>query len=398
MRIVCTRAVKCCNSACSQPLAQTTARGTPRACPGITDEPASADPASPVGDDAQFPNALCGRFDGDERRNWFLSDGAHFENTGAYALLSEECELIVVADATPTRATPSPTRRTWSARRASTCKPTSPHCVAQRSTPTCREPMARSTNRPRVTARRAWPSRARCRHSGRLGQMFIVKPNMCQGVPVDLVKFNADNPLFLQGPTTDHRPPITDRLSSEAQRESCLQLGQTLGGSLHIPPLRVGDAACTDRDLGAFRQSNLMGSMIQQTKAACEAATSPHPFLQAHARREAHRALPAGATTRALRSLVLAARLQSRHTRRSQLLDAARGASCAGDGCSCWGRRQGSLWRRFRGRPCVHSRRRGRTGCQRMRATTITPSPHHPHRARLRPHQQLQARRCPAPA
>ena len=65
------------------------------------------------------------KFGGTEDRYWYLSDGGHFENTGAYTLLRERARIIVVADAAADPHTHSKTWRTWCARRASTCKPTS---------------------------------------------------------------------------------------------------------------------------------------------------------------------------------------------------------------------------------------------------------------------------------
>ena len=35
---------------------------------------------------------------GPNTRDWYLTDGGHFENTGAYALLAEKTRVIVVAD------------------------------------------------------------------------------------------------------------------------------------------------------------------------------------------------------------------------------------------------------------------------------------------------------------
>jgi hypothetical protein len=69
------------------------------------------------------------------------------------------------------------------------------------------------------------------RHSAAQGWMFIVKPNIRQGLAVDLMNFKADNPLFPQEPTTD-------QFFSEAQWESYFQLGQALGGELAITVLK----------------------------------------------------------------------------------------------------------------------------------------------------------------
>jgi len=348
---------------------------------------ASDQAASPVGKYAQLLNELRGRFDGDRRRNWFLSDGAHFENTGAYALLREECEVIVVADcgADPRFSFADLENLVRKARidlqaEITFLRPGAAHPDLPGTYGSLNDLASGDSQACLAVAR------VHYRHSGRQGVLFIVKPNMCQGVPVDLVNFKADNPLFPQEPTTD-------QLFGEAQWESYFQLGQTLGGTLHLQPLqaaasftrdffvdddgavlvkddagrqalrftakrlssrvlatgavsaslslgaatslglatwqvlhgeldaqaqaaridpaavkelsdifgrlatggvaptaadqrlgematallRVGDAVCTDRNLHAFRQSNLMSMMIQQTKAACATAASAHP-------------------------------------------------------------------------------------------------------------------------
>jgi hypothetical protein len=67
-------------------------------------------------------------------------------------------------------------------------------------------------------------------HSNTTGYMFIVKPNMCQQAPIDLVNFKAENPLFPQEPTTD-------QFFSEAQWESYFQLGQTIGNNITLTQL-----------------------------------------------------------------------------------------------------------------------------------------------------------------
>jgi hypothetical protein len=41
---------------------------------------------------------LLGEFDGPRARRWYLTDGGHFENTGAYELLRRQLEFIVILD------------------------------------------------------------------------------------------------------------------------------------------------------------------------------------------------------------------------------------------------------------------------------------------------------------
>jgi len=47
---------------------------------------------------AHFLDELTARFHGPMRRNWYLSDGGHFENTGCYELLRRRIPMIVVID------------------------------------------------------------------------------------------------------------------------------------------------------------------------------------------------------------------------------------------------------------------------------------------------------------
>ncbi|MDB5821039.1 MAG: hypothetical protein JWQ11_4679, partial [Rhizobacter sp.] len=183
-----------------------------------------------LGKYAQLFSELQGRFDGDSRRDWFLSDGGHFENTATYALLREECELIVMADC---GADP----RYVFADLENLVRKARIDLQADITFLRPREPDAAiaafgSLNDLASTDSDACLALARIdyRHSGKTGHLFIVKPNMCHGVSVDLVNFKADNPLFPQEPTTD-------QFFSEAQWESYFQLGQTLGGKLSLPPM-----------------------------------------------------------------------------------------------------------------------------------------------------------------
>ncbi|MNO47320.1 Patatin-like phospholipase [compost metagenome] len=184
-----------------------------------------------VGKYSQFLSELRGRFEGDSKRDWFLSDGGHFENTGAYALLREECELIVVADcgADPRYAFGDLENLVRKARIDLQADIT----FLRPKKPDANLPIAfGSLNELASSESEACLAIARInyRHSKRVGHMLIVKPNMCNGTPVDLVNFKADNPLFPQEPTTD-------QLFSESQWESYFQLGQTLGSNIRLQQL-----------------------------------------------------------------------------------------------------------------------------------------------------------------
>ena len=57
------------------------------------------------------------------------------------------------------------------------------------------------------------------------GTLIVVKPNVSDGLPVDLVNFKLQNPAFPQETTAD-------QFFSEAQWESYFELGHFLGGKL----------------------------------------------------------------------------------------------------------------------------------------------------------------------
>jgi hypothetical protein len=168
-----------------------------------------------------------GAFPGSSSATWYLSDGGHFENTGAYALLRQEAELIVIADcgadpeyrfsdievlirraridlhADITFMKPRP-GADWA------------HLAAFGSLNDLASPESQ-----------ACLALAQVRYaSGATGQIVLVKPNVSAALPVDLVNFRADHPLFPQQPTTD-------QFFDEAQWESYFRLGSEIGGRLH---------------------------------------------------------------------------------------------------------------------------------------------------------------------
>lgn len=173
---------------------------------------------------------LQGRFDGTDRADWYLSDGGHFENTAAYALLREECALVVVADcgADPRYAFGDLENLVRKARidlqaQITFLKPRLPTTLT----------LFGSLNDLASGDSQACLALARIDYrSGKKGYMIVVKPNMCAGVPVDLVNFKADHPLFPQEPTTD-------QFFSEAQWESYFHLGYTMG--LHLQRQMLDD-------------------------------------------------------------------------------------------------------------------------------------------------------------
>lgn len=167
-----------------------------------------------------------GAFPGSESANWYLSDGGHFENTGAYALLRQEAALIVIADCG--------------------ADPDYRFCDLENLIRRARIDLNAEISFMRPRAGAEWDhleafgslndlassssqsclALAQVRYaSGATGQIVLVKPNVSSALPVDLVNFKAANPLFPQQPTTD-------QFFDEAQWESYFRLGAEIGARL----------------------------------------------------------------------------------------------------------------------------------------------------------------------
>ena len=222
---------------------------------------------------SQLLSELRGRFEGTHRAEWFLSDGGHFENTAAYALLREECKLVVVADcgADPRYAFGDLENLVRKARidlqvNIVFLRPRVPsrdqQCTDSPNAPASGSSEDRGSTADPYTVSSAFGSLndltspdsqaclalARIEYPTSVGYLVVVKPNVVSGAPVDLVNFKADNPLFPQEPTTD-------QFFSEAQWESYFLLGRTLGRHL-TPELLNGLPqvvnACFEEDDGSL--------------------------------------------------------------------------------------------------------------------------------------------------
>ncbi len=174
-----------------------------------------------------------GAFPGSGSANWYLSDGGHFENTAAYALLRQEAELIVVADCGA-----DPDYRFTDLeiliRRAridlnADILFLKPCCDADWPY----SGLFGSLNDLASPSSQACLALARVDYaSGLRGHLVLVKPNVSATLPVDLVNFKAANPLFPQQPTTD-------QFFDEAQWESYFRLGSEIGQRIDGGPARA---------------------------------------------------------------------------------------------------------------------------------------------------------------
>ena len=180
----------------------------------------------------RFLLAECfGAFPGSGSPVWYLSDGGHFENTGAYALLRQEAELIVVADC-GADADYRFSDLEILIRRARIDL----HADIVFLKPCCDGEWAYaqafgSLNDLASSTSQACLALARIDYaSGLRGHLLLVKPNVSAELPVDLVNFKAANPLFPQQSTTD-------QFFDEAQWESYFRLGSEIGRRLEGPML-----------------------------------------------------------------------------------------------------------------------------------------------------------------
>jgi patatin-like phospholipase len=184
-----------------------------------------------------------GIFRGTDRAQWFLTDGGHFENTAAYCLLAQRAEIIVLADcgADPQYAFKDLENLVRKAR-----IDLQTEILFQRPK---KKPVAAATTQQLTAPASEWPQEmkvfgslndlasptsscclalARVDYRGakdRQAILIVVKPNVSDGLPVDLVNFKAHNPAFPQEATAD-------QFFSEAQWESYYSLGKYLGGKL----------------------------------------------------------------------------------------------------------------------------------------------------------------------
>lgn len=178
---------------------------------------------------------LLARFPGLRSTAWYVSDGGHFENTGVYALLKRELDLIVVADcgADPDYTfgdlenmarkaeidygariefiDPAGLVHTDAALRAFYACVGSCKAFAGQAGPECFL-LARIHY-----ARRKLP-----------GLLVVLKPRMLPGMPLEIAGYAARHPSFPQQPTGD-------QFFDEEQWEAYHQLGVRLGEKLTEP-------------------------------------------------------------------------------------------------------------------------------------------------------------------
>lgn len=216
-----------------------------------------------------------GRFRIEPGHPLYLTDGGHFENTGAYALLRERVGLIVLADcgADPDYVFGDLENLVRKAR-------VDLNAMIDFVRPRTDAPdLLKNTFG--TLAELASPHSSRCFALARLsyidedknGWLVLVKPNMCRGLPVDLENFKAAHPDFPQQATTD-------QFFDEAQWESYRRLGEALGSRLTEPLLALlisegvqwvepdNGGASSDFGFAGLDESGRLGARLAQRLAA----------------------------------------------------------------------------------------------------------------------------------
>ncbi len=184
---------------------------------------------------------LRGAFHGTRRMRWYLTDGGHFENTGAYALLQREVPFVVVCDngADPQYAMADVVRLVGRARtdlgahisflgreeinaKLGEGSPLAPHIGPY-------PELARlaSADRPGAIATLANIDYA----SGNRGLLLLVKPRLTLSEPPELLAYRAQ-------PGCAHFPQQTtgDQFFDEVQWEAYRRLGELAGEKLFAAP------------------------------------------------------------------------------------------------------------------------------------------------------------------
>lgn len=234
--------------------------------------------------DGLLSEVFC-NFKGAAGPNWFLTDGGHFENTAAYALLAERCKWIVLADCGA-----DPHYRFGDienlVRKARIDFGAEIHFLRPRasalSSPIRPAALAHFGSLNELASERSNACLAMAqviyRGDSEPGWIVLVKPNLSSSIPMDLVHFATSNPEFPQQATAD-------QFFDEAQWESYYLLGLTLGSALteaFIIEFRKDPDKLFERDQGTFAattESSTAASAADHVEIAGQAAKRRPPRL-----------------------------------------------------------------------------------------------------------------------
>jgi len=188
------------------------------------------------------------RFPGLRSRDWYLSDGGQFDNTGVYALLKRRLSLIVLADcgADPDFRFADVENLVRKARidYDATIAFVDPDQLAPAAGPLAA--LFGSPNTLEAAPGDAHLMLARITYvDGTRGTLLVVKPRLPTDLPLDVAGYAGSDSSFPQQSTTN-------LFYSEAQWESYCELGALLGAPVDAAMLRhAGDWAWSTPVLGA---------------------------------------------------------------------------------------------------------------------------------------------------
>ncbi len=231
-------------------------------------------PARKEGKSSGLLRELVGNFCAERNGAWYLSDGGHYENTAALALLAERASLIVLADcgADPRYHFEDVENLVRKARidyeaEIDFLRPKAGQADAAFACFGSLDDLA-------SPASQACLALARVRYSGveQHGYLVLVKPNLSSGMTADLVNFKRDHPDFPQETTTD-------QFFGEAQWESYFKLGRIIGGHLDAALLHQLPASAIERfedDVGA-RAQRVAGKDVDANETSDAKAASRLP-------------------------------------------------------------------------------------------------------------------------
>jgi hypothetical protein len=182
------------------------------------------------------------RFHGPMREHWYLSDGGHFENMGAYELIRRRLPLIVVVDAECDTdysfeglANLIRKARIDFEAEVEFLDESELDEMVHEELRACLGSLAmlrRGTAGDRTPYARARAALARVRYEDEVeagSWLLYLKPTLCGDEPADLIKYHHDHPDFPQETTAD-------QFFDEAQWESYRKLGQHMAGRLFKKP------------------------------------------------------------------------------------------------------------------------------------------------------------------
>lgn len=175
---------------------------------------------------------MSARLHGTARRNWMLSDGGHFENTGAYELVRRRIPFIVVCDcgADPRYQMADVANLVEKARVDLDAEiefvEAPGAALPPRLQPIFGPPRALAPNAKGRSAAHA--ALATVRYDGEAvprSLLILLKPTLTGNEPVDVLSYDATSPVFPQESTVD-------QFFSERQWESYRKLGEHIGDAV----------------------------------------------------------------------------------------------------------------------------------------------------------------------